>query len=71
MGSEPADSREVCDGNRAAVDVYDSPQECIFYPEKVEGLDAFSFLFRHAVIYRDSVFFQELSSESRKVAIVV
>ena len=71
MGSEPAGSREVSDGNRAAIDVYDSPKECIFYPQKVEGLDAFSFsLDRHAVIHHDSVLFRELSSESRKVAMV-
>ena len=30
----------------STIDVYDSPQECIFHPQKVEGLDAFSFFFR-------------------------
>ena len=46
MGSESAGSDEVSGGNRAAIDVYDSPKECIFYPQKVEGLDAFSFFSR-------------------------
>ena len=52
---------------------YDSPQErMLFFPQKVEDLDAFSFcLDRHAVIiYRDSVFFSTILSGSRKVAIV-
>ena len=69
--SEPAGSREVSDGNRAVIGGCDSPKECIFYPQKVEGLvrSVFS-LERHAVIHHDSVLFQELSSEPRKVAIV-
>ena len=61
MGSEPAGSREVSDGNRSAIDMYDSPKECIFHPQKAEGLDAFSFsLDRHAVVHHDSVFFSRI-----------
>ena len=53
MGSEPAGSREILDGNRAAINVCDSPKECIFYPQKIEGVDAFSFFFRQT--RRDSL----------------
>ena len=43
----------------STIDVdYDLSTRMLSYPQKVEDLDAFSFsLDRHAVIYRDSVFF--------------